>query len=54
MASNYNAVARPPVLAVRDGEVSVLLRRETEEDLLRLDPGADSGADQTRSAGAFR
>ncbi|RZS87119.1 diaminopimelate decarboxylase [Motilibacter rhizosphaerae] len=40
MASNYNAVPRPPVLAVRDGQVQVLLRRETDDDLLRLDPGA--------------
>ena len=39
MASNYNAVARPPVLGVRDGVVTVLLRRESDEDLLRLDPG---------------
>ncbi|RKS71376.1 diaminopimelate decarboxylase [Motilibacter peucedani] len=39
MASNYNAVARPPVLSVRDGAVRVLLRRETDDDLLRLDPG---------------
>jgi diaminopimelate decarboxylase len=39
MASQYNHVPRPPVLAVRDGQVSVLLRRETEEDLLGLDMG---------------
>ncbi|NJQ04990.1 diaminopimelate decarboxylase [Streptomyces lonarensis] len=39
MASNYNHVARPPVVAVRDGRARVLLRRETEEDLLRLDVG---------------
>nr|WP_225753809.1 diaminopimelate decarboxylase [Actinotalea sp. Marseille-Q4924] len=39
MASNYNLVPRPPVLAVRDGEVSVLVRRETEDDLLALDVG---------------
>jgi diaminopimelate decarboxylase len=37
MASNYNHVARPPVVAVRDGEARVIVRRETEEDLLRLD-----------------
>ncbi len=37
LASNYNHVPRPPVLAVRDGSVRVLVRRETEEDLLRLD-----------------
>ncbi|SDJ30561.1 diaminopimelate decarboxylase [Frankineae bacterium MT45] len=39
MASNYNQVPRPPVIGVRVGETSVLLRRETEDDLLRLDPG---------------
>jgi diaminopimelate decarboxylase len=39
MASNYNHVLRPPVIAVRDGEAGVIVRRETEEDLLRLDVG---------------
>jgi diaminopimelate decarboxylase len=39
MASNYNHVPRPPVIAVRDGQASVLVRRETEDDLLRLDVG---------------
>jgi diaminopimelate decarboxylase len=39
MASNYNAVPRPPVVAVKDGVSSVLLRRETLDDLLRLDVG---------------
>jgi len=39
MASNYNHVPRPPVVAVRRGETSVLVRRETEDDLLRLDTG---------------
>ncbi|WP_396134760.1 diaminopimelate decarboxylase [Cellulomonas sp. ATA003] len=39
MASNYNHVPRPPVLAVRDGAVRVLVRRETEDDLLALDLG---------------
>jgi len=39
MASNYNHVPRPPVLAVRDGVVRVLVRRETEADLLSLDQG---------------
>ena len=37
MASNYNKVPRPPVLFVRDGEARVVVRRETEDDLLRLD-----------------
>ncbi|MFI7417612.1 diaminopimelate decarboxylase [Nonomuraea sp. NPDC049684] len=36
MASNYNHVPRPPVVAVRDGEARVIVRRESEEDLLRL------------------
>jgi diaminopimelate decarboxylase len=39
MASNYNAVPRPPVVAVKDGQSSVLLRRETFDDLLALDVG---------------
>jgi diaminopimelate decarboxylase len=39
MASQYNHVPRPPVLAVADGEVRVLVRRETEDDLLALDVG---------------
>jgi diaminopimelate decarboxylase len=39
MANNYNLVGRPPVIAVRDGQCRVLLRRETDEDLLSLDLG---------------
>lgn len=39
MASNYNHALRPPVVAVRDGAARVVVRRETEEDLLRLDVG---------------
>jgi diaminopimelate decarboxylase len=39
MASQYNHVPRPPVVAVRDGASRVLLRRETEDDLLALDVG---------------
>lgn len=39
MASNYNHALKPPVLAVRDGSARVIVRRETEEDLLRLDIG---------------
>jgi diaminopimelate decarboxylase len=37
MGSNYNKVPRPPVLFVRDGEARVVVRRETFDDLLRLD-----------------
>ncbi|MBY8888643.1 diaminopimelate decarboxylase [Streptomyces sp. PTM05] len=39
MASNYNHALRPPVLAVHEGQARVIVRRETEEDLLRLDIG---------------
>jgi diaminopimelate decarboxylase len=41
MASNYNYVPRPPVVGVRSGASTVLLRRETEADLLGLDPGVE-------------
>ncbi|MBO1755854.1 diaminopimelate decarboxylase [Allobranchiibius sp. CTAmp26] len=37
LASQYNHVPRPPVLALRDGEVAVWLRRETMDDLLALE-----------------
>lgn len=40
MASNYNNLPRPPVIAVRDGQARVLIRRETYDDLLRLDADA--------------
>jgi diaminopimelate decarboxylase len=39
MASNYNHVPRPGVVAVRDGATRVVLRQETADDLLRLDVG---------------
>jgi diaminopimelate decarboxylase len=35
MASNYNGVARPAAVLVRDGSARVIRRRETIEDLLR-------------------
>jgi diaminopimelate decarboxylase len=40
MSSNYNGLPRPAVVAVRDGASRVLLRRETEDDLFRLEVGA--------------
>ena len=39
LASQYNHVPRPPVVSVRDGVSRVLVRRETEDDLLALDVG---------------
>jgi diaminopimelate decarboxylase len=43
MASNYNHATKPPVVSVVAGEVTTLLRRETLDDLLALDTGADMG-----------
>jgi diaminopimelate decarboxylase len=37
MASNYNKVARPAVVFVRGGDARVVVRRETADDLVRLD-----------------
>ncbi len=37
MASQYNHVPRPPVIAVAGGSARVIVRRETEDDLLALD-----------------
>ncbi len=39
MASTYNHVPRPPVVAVHEGGSRVILRRETVDDLLALDLG---------------
>ncbi|MBQ1028091.1 diaminopimelate decarboxylase [Micromonospora sp. C95] len=39
MASNYNHVPRPGVVAVRNGRARLIVRPETEEDLLALDVG---------------
>jgi diaminopimelate decarboxylase len=39
MASNYNHVPRPGVVAVADGTARVIVCAETEDDLLRLDVG---------------
>ena len=42
MASQYNYVPRPAVVAVNNGASHTVLRRETEADLLGLDPGASA------------
>ena len=39
LASTYNHVPRAAVVAVRDGDARVIVRRETEDDLLRLEVG---------------
>ena len=42
MASNYNHALRPPVISVRDGVARVVVRRETEADLLSTDVGLEN------------
>jgi diaminopimelate decarboxylase len=37
LSSNYNYLTRPPVVAVRDGVARLIVRGETEEDLLARD-----------------
>jgi len=39
LASNYNHLPRPGVVAVGDGSAREIVRRETVDDLLRLDVG---------------
>ena len=38
MSSNYNAVTRPAAVLVRDGEATLIRRRETLDDLFSLEP----------------
>ncbi|MCU1459041.1 MAG: diaminopimelate decarboxylase [Actinomycetia bacterium] len=47
MASNYNKVTRPAVVFVADGKARVVVRRESLEDLLRL----DEDSEQPRTVG---
>lgn len=39
MASNYNHALRPPVIRAYQGKLSTIIRRETMDDLFRLDVG---------------
>jgi diaminopimelate decarboxylase len=41
LANNYNYLGRPAVVAVRDGKAHLLIRRETERDLLSRDAGLE-------------
>lgn len=43
MASNYNMVGRPPIVAVRHGQLTEIVRRETTADLLARDRGWSGG-----------
>lgn len=46
LASNYNYVPRPPVVAVSHGEARVIVRGETIDDLLARDAGLVTGGDR--------
>ena len=37
MASNYNRIGRPAAVLVNDGDASLIIRRETYQDLVRQD-----------------
>ena len=37
MASNYNRIPRPALVMLRDGDSYVAIKRETPEDMTRLD-----------------
>ncbi len=56
MASNYNMVGRPPLVAVHSGRTRELLRRETIADLLSRDRGwssAEQQPPQRRTTGGY-
>jgi diaminopimelate decarboxylase len=44
MAGNYNRVPRPAVVMVDQGTSTVIVTRETNDDLLRLDRRLDGSA----------
>jgi diaminopimelate decarboxylase len=44
MASNYNRVPKPPVVMVEEGNATVIVERETTDDLVRLDRRLDGTA----------
>ncbi|WP_323958779.1 diaminopimelate decarboxylase [Arthrobacter sp. JZ12] len=53
LSSNYNYLTRPPVVAVKDGTARVIVRGETEEDLLSRDvPRQETDDRATLEAGA--
>jgi diaminopimelate decarboxylase len=53
MASTYNMVGRPPLVAVKDGRTRELVRRETIADLLSRDrTGTEAPATQRARAGS--
>ncbi len=57
LASNYNYLVRPAVVAVADGVARAIVRRETMNDLFARDlalPGATANSDDHSGKGAIR
>jgi diaminopimelate decarboxylase len=58
MASNYNRVPRPPVVAVANGQADVIVRRESMDQVMATDvgwlPGADTDTPGSPSGPAAR
>ncbi len=52
MASNYNYLGRPPVVAVKDGQARIIVRGETEADLLSRDAGISQPTAVSKTAPA--
>jgi nucleoside phosphorylase len=54
MASNYNRIPRPPVVAVTDAQSRVIIRRETLEQLMANDVGWSPAEFLVDGVGALR
>jgi diaminopimelate decarboxylase len=46
MASNYNRIPRPPVVAVNDGTARLIVRRESLDEVMATDVGWSTGTDE--------
>ena len=44
MASNYNRIPRPPVVAVSDSAAQLIVRRESLDEVMATDVGWSAGA----------
>ena len=52
MASNYNRIPRPPVVAVSDGQAQAIVRRESLDEVLATDVGWQPGSAVPQSGSA--
>jgi diaminopimelate decarboxylase len=54
LSSNYNYLGRPPVVSVKDGEATLLVRGESIADLLARDTGAVGAGSLRNLNGSIR